>query len=131
MSTDFILVTPTDGHAPGPLGVILEEQTGFTLADVCRACAVGPDLLLALVGEGIVSPHSPEPPGQDITLWRFTGVHVHRANVAVRLHRDLGVNLAGAALALQLMDELHTLRQATMSGQTDVSHEAWKNPNSP
>ena len=32
------------------------------------------------------------------------------ARVAVRLHRDLGVNPAGAALALQLMEELDTLR---------------------
>jgi len=30
--------------------------------------------------------------------------------VASRLQRDLGVNLAGAALALQLLDEIETLR---------------------
>ena len=38
--------------------------------------------------------------------WRFTGVHLLRAKVALRLHRDLGVNFASAALALQLMEEL-------------------------
>jgi chaperone modulatory protein CbpM len=42
--------------------------------------------------------------------WRFTGLHLHRAKVAMRLHRDLGVNFAGAALALDLMDELDMLR---------------------
>ena len=112
MTTDFILVASADGDAPGSHGLILEEQTGFTLADLCRACAVERGVLLALVDEGIVTPHSPEPAGHDVTLWRFTGVHVHRAKVAVRLHHDLGVNLAGAALALQLMDELQALRDA-------------------
>ena len=117
MSTDFILMMPAGGKAPQLHSVILEEQTGFTLADVCRACAVERDLLLALVEEGVLTPHSPEPPGQDMTLWRFTGVHVHRARVAVRLQNDLGVNLAGVALALQLMDELQALRHAAAARQ--------------
>ena len=112
MTTDFILVAFADGDAPRLHSIVLEEQTGFTLADLCRACAVERGVLLALVDEGIVTPHSPEPAGHDVTLWRFTGVHVHRAKVAVRLHHDLGVNLAGAALALQLMDELQALRDA-------------------
>lgn len=35
---------------------------------------------------------------------------MQRALVALRLQEDLGVNLAGAALALQLLEELETLR---------------------
>lgn len=112
MSSDFILVMAPGADAPDLRGVILEEQTELTLADLCRACAVDTDMVLALVEEGIVSPHSRALGSQDTTLWRFTGVHLHRAKVAVRLHHDLGVNLAGAALALQLMDELQALRHA-------------------
>ncbi len=33
-----------------------------------------------------------------------------RVRSALRLHRDLGVNLAGIALALDLMEELENLR---------------------
>ena len=51
MTTDFILVASADGDAPGSHGLILEEQTGFTLADLCRACAVERGVLLALVDE--------------------------------------------------------------------------------
>jgi chaperone modulatory protein CbpM len=35
---------------------------------------------------------------------------MHRATVSLRLQRDLGVNLAGVALALQLLDEVEALR---------------------
>ena len=41
--------------------------------------------------------------------------------VAWRLQRDLGVNLAGAALALQLLDEVQTLRaQITAATQAAI-----------
>lgn len=85
--------------------LVLEEQTDLTLADLCRACATQDDVIMALVDEGVLTPM-----GQTPDYWRFTGVHLHRASVAVRLQRDLGINLAGAALALHLMDEMDTLR---------------------
>jgi chaperone modulatory protein CbpM len=85
--------------------IVLEEQTGLTLADLCRACAAQGDVIIALVEEGVLTPV-----GQAPEYWRFTGVHMHRARVAVRLQRDLGINLAGAALALHLMDDMETLR---------------------
>jgi len=50
------------------------------------------------------------PDGREPHRWRFTGTHLRRATVAIRLQRDLGVNLAGAALALQLLDELEVLQ---------------------
>ena len=86
-------------------GIILEELTELTLADVCRACTVNVDCIVELVEEGVITPIGREP-----HRWRFSGAHMRRATVALRLQRDLGVNLAGAALALQLMDEVETLR---------------------
>jgi len=85
--------------------LILEEQQDLTLDDVCRVCSTEIDQLLALVDEGVIAPYGVEPAG-----WRFTGLQLRRVRVAVRLQRDLGVNTAGAALALQLMDELDDLR---------------------
>ena len=85
--------------------LVLEEQIDLTLADLCRACATPGDAIMALVDEGVLTPM-----GQTPDYWRFTGLHMHRASVAVRLQRDLGINLAGAALALHLMDELDALR---------------------
>lgn len=85
--------------------IILEEQTELTLADVCRACAVRAEFIVELVDEGVLAPQGREP-----HRWRFSGMHLRRATVALRLQRDLGINLAGAALALQLLDEVEALR---------------------
>ena len=86
-------------------GIILEELTELTLAEVCRACTVNVDCIVELVEEGVITPIGREP-----HRWRFSGTHMRRATVALRLQRDLGVNLAGAALALQLLDEVEALR---------------------
>ena len=103
-------MTPLPPDAPAArrlqlTGFILEEQTELTLGDLCRACAVESSSILELVEEGVLTPAG-EAPGQ----WRFTGLHLHRARVAARLQRDLGVNLAGAALALELLEEMEVLR---------------------
>jgi chaperone modulatory protein CbpM len=84
---------------------ILEDETGLTLVQVSDACAVHAELIISLVEEGVLAPH-----GRTPREWRFTGVQVHRAGVAIRLQRDLGVNLAGVALALDLLEELAALR---------------------
>lgn len=91
---------------PGTLsGDIAEEVAEFTLDDLCRACSVNAEWLISLVDEGILDPVEP-----DQTRWQFTGVHLRRARIVLRLQRDLSVNLAGAAVALELMDEVETLR---------------------
>ena len=84
---------------------ILEEQVGLSLSEVSRACAVHAEMIVELVNEGVLMPDGREP-----HRWRFTGVHVRRATVALRLQRDLGLNLAGAALALELLDEVEALK---------------------
>lgn len=84
---------------------ILEEQTELSLSELCQACAVRGDSIVALIEEGILSPQGREP-----HRWRFSGLHLHRTTVALRLQRDLGVNLAGAALALELLDEIAVLQ---------------------
>ena len=89
--------------------IVTEDATELTLADLCRACGAHADIIIELVSEGVIEITSAE---QSLSQehWRFTGVHLLRAKVAMRLHRDLGVNFAGAALALQLMEELAEAR---------------------
>ncbi|MBL8416422.1 MAG: MerR family transcriptional regulator [Propionivibrio sp.] len=97
--------TPETRMLPQLSGIILEELRELTLAELCRACAVRSESIVELVEEGVLAPNGREP-----HRWRFSGIHMHRATVALRLQRDLGVNLAGAALALQLLDEVEALR---------------------
>lgn len=94
-------MTMSQNHA-----LIVEEQSDLTLAELCRVCAAQEDFIAELIAEGALEPAGPEP-----AQWRFTGVQLRHVSVAVRLQRDLGINVAGAALALQLLDEIDTLRE--------------------
>jgi chaperone modulatory protein CbpM len=85
--------------------VVLDARAALTLAELSRACAVHAERIIELVEEGILSPSGREP-----QVWRFSGVHLRRARVVLRLERDLGVNLAGAALAIQLLEEVDALQ---------------------
>jgi len=85
--------------------MVLDETTSFTLAEMCRSCGVSTETLIEMVEEGVVEPLGAEPSG-----WRFHGAALRRAQMAIRLRDDLRVNLAGAALALDLLDELEELR---------------------
>ena len=85
-------------------GTVIEEDS-LTLGQLCRACGVHADWIISLVEESII-----EPEGEDIRVWRFSGASLVRARSALRLQRDLGVNLAGIALALDLIEELESLR---------------------
>lgn len=85
--------------------LIVEEQVDLSLEELCRACGTQAEQLAALVDEGVIAPDGAAP-----DRWRFSGLHLRRARVAVRLQRDLGVNTAGAALALELLDEIEDLR---------------------
>lgn len=86
-------------------GAILEEESQLTLGELCVACSVHAERIIELVDEGVL-----EPSGREAGRWRFAGGSLHRARIACRLQRDLGVNTAGAALILDLMDELEELR---------------------
>ena len=87
------------------IGEVLEGEARLTLVEIARACSVHVEWVVELVNEGIV-----DPAGPDATRWRFTGFALRRARAVRRLQRDLGVNLAGAALALELLDEIERLR---------------------
>ena len=86
------------------IGTVIEEDS-LTLGQLCRACGVHADWVISLVEEGII-----EAQGEDMRLWRFSGASLVRARSALRIQRDLGVNLAGIALILDLVEELENLR---------------------
>jgi chaperone modulatory protein CbpM len=86
-------------------GLVPEEPAELTLTEVCRVCAVQTDFIVELVAEGVLAPAGRDPGG-----WRFTYAHVRRVRVASHLQHDLGVNTAGAALALELLEQIEALR---------------------
>lgn len=86
-------------------GEIFEEEIELSLADLCRACQLPAERVFELVEQGVI-----DPIGRDPARWRFQAISVRRVRCAQRLERDLGVNVAGAALAIDLLEELERLR---------------------
>jgi chaperone modulatory protein CbpM len=86
-------------------GILLDEETDITLHDLCRACASTEEWIIELVEEGVL-----EPVGNQQTQWQFSASSLVIARTATRLQQDLGINTAGIALVLDLMDEIETLQ---------------------
>ena len=86
-------------------GVLLDDQIVFNLRETCQICGTPAEAVIEMVDEGIVLPCGATP--RD---WRFSGTMIKRLQTALRLEHDLGVNLAGAALVLELLEELDELR---------------------
>ena len=85
---------------------VMDDSVQLTLADLCRACAVDAEQVIELVEVGLV-----DPCGRGVPEWRFTGPTLYRVRTALRLQQDLQVNASGAALALELLDEIKRLRR--------------------
>ena len=95
---------PADERDLAP-GLVVEEEIRLTLVELCQASRVPEHEIRAWVVEGVL-----EPQGATPEEWRFVGASLRRARTALRLSRDLEVNLAGIALALDLLDEITALR---------------------
>lgn len=86
-------------------GICLDENCRLSLVELCEACRITAEQAEELLYEGIILPHKRADQAQ-----YFSGISVKRAHVALRLKRDLRVNLAGAALALNLLDQIEALQ---------------------
>lgn len=93
-------------HANQLTAQVLETDVELSLAELSRACRLSADQIIDLVEQGMI-----EPQGHSPAKWRFEGICVKRVYFAQRLKRDLGVNPAGAALALDLLEEIEQLRR--------------------
>ena len=83
---------------------LIDEETTFSIADLCRSCSIEAEFIEEMVEHGIL-----EPTGQRGRHWTFPFNSLRRTRITVRLRRDLGVNLAGAALALELLERIEEL----------------------
>jgi chaperone modulatory protein CbpM len=85
--------------------LIFDESTEITFVQLHRVCGVEATLVDEMIDEGIL-----EPIGGQQDDRRFSYSSVRRTRKVIHLQRDLGINLAGAALALELLDRIETLK---------------------
>lgn len=86
-------------------GTVVNEETSFSLKELCQSCGTHADVLLEMVDEGLLEPFLQQ------NQWRFSIQSLRRARIALNLQKDLGINLAGVAMVLDLLEEVRGLRQ--------------------
>lgn len=76
----------------------------LSLSELTRFCNTTSEWVVRLVEYGVVAPVATAGPE-----WEFSPPHIARARKAARLMRDLGLNVAGVALVLDLIEERDAL----------------------
>lgn len=84
---------------------IPEEYYTLTLYELTRSFGVSVETIVEIVEEGIITIAEPKQ-----EKWIFDRQDVSRIRTAIHLHRDLGINYPGAALIVELLDEIERLR---------------------
>jgi chaperone modulatory protein CbpM len=87
-------------------GIVLDESMRFSLVELCDFAKASPDQVIEMVEEGVL-----EPEGASVYTWRFDTHALKRLQIAMRLEQDLGVNLPGSALVLDLLEEMERLKR--------------------
>ena len=87
-------------------GDVLEEGERLTLLELCQICNASAERIIEIVEEGVVEPY-----GETTENWQFHGGCVKQVRFVLTMERYLGVNTAGSALALELLEELEGLRK--------------------
>ena len=89
---------------------ILGDGDWIAAVEICQLCRLDLDAVLELAELGIVS-------GRECGAgeWQLPATALPRLRVAGRLMRDLGVNVSGAALALELLEAQRELERRIRS----------------
>jgi len=82
-------------------------QTFVTLRELCRVFDLHADEVVELVEFGVIEPAQGRRPSE----WHFSAGALLRVRRALRLQRDLQLDHAGLALALDLLEEVEALRR--------------------
>ncbi len=93
-----------------------QRAPGYTVDDLCEICQLTVERIFELVDYGVI-----DPVGASIAEWRFPTQSIIRARRALRLQRDLELNLAGIALALELIEENERLRRDLQIAQAHLA----------
>jgi len=113
-------------------GLLLDERAQFSLNELSSACCSSAEWIIELVEEGALEPithsrHETQPgtqsdtqPNAQYIAWRFSADSLRKAQTAMRLQRDLNINLAGTALALDLLQQIENLESQLRRYEADT-----------
>jgi hypothetical protein len=85
---------------------LLGEADWIAAVEICRLCRLDLEAVVELADLGLVSPRGYSPPE-----WQLPAAALPRLALVGRLMRDLGVNVSGAALAVELLESQRELER--------------------
>lgn len=89
---------------------LMQQGDCLSLAEICRFSDLDAEQVFQMIDYGIIEP-SNERSEPLQTRWKFEVSALPRVKAARRLQTDLQINLAGTALALELLDEIRRLKE--------------------
>ena len=95
-----------DKQASEAIATIVDEQS-LNLLDMCCVLGSSVETVTKMVDYGIVEPIRE----CDVEDWEFSTLALKRTRIAMRLQRDLQVNLENLDLVLNLLEEVQQLRR--------------------
>ena len=82
----------------------IEAMPELTMEELCEACSVSPEYIEEIIGYGVIEPMG------TLDQMRFTEIDLRRVRTILHLQNDLEINVAGAALVVDLMEEIEDMR---------------------
>lgn len=82
------------------------EESRLTLEELCEICGIPVERVNEYISHAVITPTAGAVPQE----WEFDLTQLRRIKTALRLQHDLEINLQGAALVLDLLQELEHLR---------------------
>ena len=84
---------------------MVNENIIYTTYAICHSHKLSQESINEMVSWGIA-----EPSGNKPEKWLFTQKDYERIGCALRFRKELDINIPGAALALQLLEDIQDLR---------------------
>jgi chaperone modulatory protein CbpM len=81
---------------------VVEDELTLSIDELSGVCQVERTRIVELIEHGLI-----EPRGEDAA--HLGGDSLRRARMALRLQQDLGLNVAGAALVVELLERIEKL----------------------
>lgn len=86
------------------IGMLIENGEPLSYVEICKQFAINKDILREMMDFGIFS--NSDTQLEDL---KFTARETAKIEAAFRLRKDLGINLPGIALALELLEKIKNL----------------------
>ena len=99
-------------------GTIVDETTQVSIEQLSVFCSVRRDRIVSLVEEGVLEPVARRR-SRRTDEWRFAGDSLKRAARAIRLQRELDIDISALGLVLDLLEEIEALRVRLRTGGLD------------